>query len=158
MNATVRRVATPAVIGTALAATLGSGVALAHYRSNVGTSGTGSASTASVSGPFTLTVTGTVSTGLYPGGPGADVTVAVTNPFSRPLSVRSFFATAIAPVAGCTTTGLTVASPTNLPVTVPVGSSPTSITFNDLVKMGTSASNGCQGAAFTITFQATGQM
>lgn len=162
MNAVVRRVATPVVVGTALAVAFGAGVAGAYYRSAVRETGTGTA-TPVAADPFTLTATGAVGTGLFPGGPGADVTVTITNPYTRPITVSTVAAAGVVsatPVAGrtCATHAVAVAAPTSgLPVTVPASSSRT-VTLSGAVTMGTTAESGCQGATFSVPFQVSGSL
>lgn len=162
MNTVLRRVATPAVVGTALAVVLGAGVALAGYHASVSGSRTGSASAATV-GSFTMSVTGAVSTDLYPGGAGADVTMQIANPYGRALTITGVATTGditVTPLAGstCATTGLTVSTPSSLPITIPGTTSVTNVTFDNLVTMGASADSGCQGATFTISFVVMGQV
>ncbi|HEU0131551.1 MAG TPA: hypothetical protein VFQ85_11245 [Mycobacteriales bacterium] len=160
MNATARRVAVP-LIGTAVVTVTLAGVATGYYRSVIAPTGTGSAGAANVTAP-TFTVTGTVSTGLYPGGPGATMTVTVANPNTRPIAVQSLASAGTVTVSGasgtCTTTGLSVASaPTGLPATVGAGSTVT-LTLTGAVTMGLTADSGCQGASFTIPLKVTGQL
>jgi hypothetical protein len=157
MNATARRITTP-VVGAALLVVVGAGVALAYYRSNVAASGTGSAAAAATS-TVTLSVTGNVATGLYPGGPGADVTFNVTNPYSTPITLTGVTAGTITLSAGtCTTSALTVVSPaTGLPATVNGGAT-ASVTLTGVVKMGLGATSNCQGASFAVPFQITGKL
>lgn len=158
----VHRLAVP-VSGAALLTVLGAGLAFAYYGSNVSTSGTGRATPIATS-TVTLTVTGTVSTNLYPGGAGASVTISVANPYSRPLAITGIAATGsvtVTPVPGrtCANTGITVNAPTSgLPVSVPASTTVSNVTLPGTVKMGTGADNGCQGATFQIPFQVTGQL
>lgn len=162
MNAVVRRLATPAVVGTGLVAVLGAGVATAYYGSTVAESATGSATPTPVT-PVTLAATGSASAGLYPGGPGANVTVTITNPYTRAVTISGVApagTVTAAPVAGqtCATHGVTVTAPASgLPVTVPASSTST-VTLAGVVQLGGDAENGCQGAAFTIPFQVTGRL
>jgi hypothetical protein len=160
MNAATRRVATP-LLGTAVVTVTLAGVATGYYRSVVASTGTGSAATSGVTAP-TFTVTGTVSTGLYPGGPGATMTVTVHNANSRAIAVQSLASAGTVTVSGasgtCTTTGLTVnAAPSALPASVPAGSTVT-LTLTGAVTMGLTADSGCQGATFTIPLKVTGQL
>ena len=161
MSAVLRRVMTPAVVGTGLAVVLG-GAAAAAYRAGVSTSGTGGATPAAAT-PLTLTATGTVSTSLYPGGPGADVTVVVTNPHGVPVTVTGVGAAGAVtatPVEGrvCATHGVTVVAPVSgLPAVVPARSSVT-LTLRGVATMGLAAESGCQGASFTIPFTVTGRL
>lgn len=162
MNRTVARVATPVAVGTALAFVVGTGTAWAYYGGMVKQTGTGSATPVAATA-LSIAATGSVSTGLFPGGPGADVTISVTNPHSVPVRVTSASsagAVVATPLAGrtCATHGVTLATPTSgLPATIPAGGT-ASITLAGLAKMGTSAENGCQGATFTIPIQVVGTL
>jgi hypothetical protein len=162
-----RRLAVPAVASSA-AVVLLAGAAVASYRTSVATTGTGPAAVQQAK-TLTLDVTGTVSSNLYPGGPGATVSFSVTNPYTRAVSLTGIVATGnvvVSPLPGktCATTGITVATPTGLPIELekldPANGldGVTSVTLANVVKMGTSADNGCQGATFTIPFQVTGQL
>lgn len=154
MNATRARLATVAV-GTAAAVVLVAGIASAYYLTAIAPTGTGGATTAG--GTLTLAVTSSSTAGLYPGGPAGSVTITVTNPFSRPVSVTAL--TVGTPVvtgaAGCTDADLTVTAPsTGLPFTV-TGTSAEK-TFDGVVAMGTDAQSACQGATITVPFTVTG--
>jgi hypothetical protein len=159
MNTIVRRVATP-LVAAALAAVVGTGVAVAYYRSNVATTGTGSAALAGTQA-VTLNTTGAVSTGVYPGGPGADITITVANPYAQAIAVKTIAINGSIAVSGasgtCTTTGLSIAAPAQLPASVNASSTLT-LTLTSVVKMGLTADSGCQGATFTIPLQVTGQL
>lgn len=162
MNVVVRRLATPALVGTGLAVVLGAGVAGAYYESNVKSTGTGKVTPVDAT-PLTLDATGSAAAGLYPGGPGADVTVTITNPHTRPVTVSALTAAGavgVTPLAGqtCATHGVAVAAPgSGLPVTVPAQDSVT-VTLTGAAAMGSNADNGCQGATFTIPFHIAGQL
>jgi hypothetical protein len=157
--ALLRRLGTPAAVGVVLALGLG-GAAYASYRSAVAATGTGSAVT-SATQTVTLTVTGAVSTGLYPGGPGASVTVQVANPYARPISITSISGGTPVVTGGtgpCTTTGIAFAQPSSgLPLAVPANGS-ASVSLPGVVTMGTNADSGCQGASFAIAFTVTGTL
>ena len=129
------------------------GVATAWY-SVSGATGTGSATPLDTSATLTLTANGVVSGGLYPGGPGADVTVSVTNPYAHPVTLTAATGTV---AVSCTTPDVTLATPGGLPVTVPA-SATTPVTLTGLVAMGTGAGNDCQGATVTVTFRLTGRL
>lgn len=162
MNAILigRRLTVP-VVAAAIATVVTAGVAAAWYQSNVRSTGTGSASTAATQ-TVTLTTTGAVSTGVYPGGPGADITISVTNPYANlPIALNSIAINGSIGVTGalgtCTTTGLAIAAPAQLPATVNGGAT-LSLTLTSVVKMGLTADSGCQGATFTIPLQVTGKL
>lgn len=162
MSRTVARLATPIGLGTALAFVVGTGTGWAYYGGMVRQTGTGSVTPAAAT-PLTIAATGSVSTGLFPGGPGADVTISVTNPHSVPVRVTaaaSGGAVVAVPVSGrtCATHDVTVGTPTSgLPATIAAGAT-TSITLAGLAKMGMSAATGCQGASFTIPIQVVGTL
>lgn len=165
MNTTrlLRRLATPAFVGTGLAVVLGAGVASAYLTSNVAATGTGTATPLSDTTPLALAATGSVGTGLYPGGPGADVTITVTNPYGEPVDVTAVVAAGAItanPLPGrtCATHGVTLATPSaGLPATIPASGSDT-VTLTAVATMSLTADSGCQGATFTIPFQVTGQL
>lgn len=163
MNALVRRLATPAVVGTGLAVVLGAGVATAYLGTVVQSTGSGSATPVAANTPLTLTATGSVGTGLFPGGPGADVTVSVANPYEMPVDVTGVVAAGavvVDPLPGrtCAGHGVAVSTPSaGLPATIPA-SSTGSVTLTAVVTMDANAESGCQGATFTIPFQVTGRL
>ncbi|NYG07309.1 hypothetical protein BJ986_001796 [Phycicoccus badiiscoriae] len=144
-----RRLSTSAA-GTAALLLVG-GVAYATW------SATGAGSGASAVGTTTpLTAVAVISATLYPGS-SADLTVMVSNPNQRPVTVTSIAATGvIIASAGCTAPGVTAALPATVSVTIPAGGS-APIVLTKAVSMSTSSSSDCQGATFTIPLRATGQ-
>lgn len=159
---TVARVVTPVGIGTALAFVVGTGTAWGYYSGMVTQTGTGSATPAADT-PLSIAATGSVSTGLYPGGPGVDVTLSVTNPHSVPVvvtAVTSGGTITATPLAGrtCATHGVTLGAPTSgLPATIAAGATAT-VTLGGVATMGMTAENGCQGASFSIPVKVAGKL
>jgi len=152
------RLAVVGALAPALLALL-CGVGYAYYATATSASGTGTA-TAAGTKVVTLSVTGTVSSGLYPGGSGASVTVSVTNPYGSPLTVSAVTAgtPVVTPVSGstCANAALTVGQPASgLPYTVAAGAT-TSRTLTGVVTMGAAADNGCQGATVVVPLRVTG--
>lgn len=162
MTRAVRLVSTPVVLACG-AVVLFAGVAAAAYRSNVAATGTGRATPAAAGATLTLTVTGTAATGLYPGGPGADVTVTLANPYDRPVTVTAVTAAGpvvATPVSGraCVSHAVTLAAPASgLPATVPAAGSAT-ITLRAAMTMGLASDSGCQGASFAVPLTILGRL
>lgn len=162
MTALLRRVAT-STTGTCVAIVVAAGIAAAYYTATPDLVGTGSATPLDTSSTLTLTATGTVSTGLYPGGPGADVTVTLANPYAHPVTVTQVVgagAITASPLGGrtCAAHDVTLAAPSaGLPATVAASSS-VSLTLPGVAVMGATAESGCQGATFTIPFHVVGQL
>lgn len=157
MNTLLRRIATPAVVGTGLAVVLGAGVASAYFGSGVAASGTGTA-TPATPGPLAFDVVGSVGTGLYPGGPGANLTLSVVNPYDQDITIESLVVTGTvtaAPVS-CANPALTI-SATGLPMTV-AADSVGNLVLSGVVTMGLSADSACQGATFSIPLKVTGRL
>jgi hypothetical protein len=160
MNAIVRRLTVP-VVTAAVVTVVTAGVAVAWYQSSVRSTGAGGGTTVAAQ-TVTLSTTGAVSTGVYPGGPGADITISVTNPYATlPITLKSIAINGSIGIAGasgtCTTTGLAIAAPTQLPATINGGAT-LSLTLTSVVQMGLTADSGCQGATFTIPLQVTGRL
>lgn len=135
------------------------GAAYAYYATTMSTHGAGTASAAGTR-TVTLAVDGTVSTGLYPGGPGASVTVSVTNPYATTLTLTAVSAgtPVVTPASGrtCADAALTVAQPASgLPFAV-AGGATASATLARVVSMGAAAGNGCQGATVVVPLRVTG--
>ena len=163
MTRLVHRVCTPAAVATGLVVTVLAGAAAAAYRSGVASTGTGRATPAAAGATLTLAANGAAGTGLYPNGPGADVTVTVTNPYAGPVTVTAVAAAGAitaTPAAGrtCATHDVTLVTPSSgLPATVPASGTAT-ITLRAVVRMGPAAESGCQGASFTMPINVTGTL
>lgn len=157
MNALLRRVATPAVVGTGLAVVLGAGVASAYLVAGVATSGSGTATPANP-GPLVFEVVGSVGDGLYPGGPGATLTLSVVNPYDQEITIESLVVTdtVTAVPATCANPALTI-SATDLPMTVDPDSVG-NLVLSGVVSMGVGADSACQGATFGIPLKVTGRL
>jgi predicted ribosomally synthesized peptide with SipW-like signal peptide len=133
----------------ALAAGLGGGGAYAYFTSH-GT-GTGSATAGTLQAVTVQAATISPSTPLYPGVTG-DVVLKVNNPNAFALSLVSVSygtITAVGGIGACTTTGITLNTPTNLPYTINA-SGTTSVDLAGAATMGSSSQTGCQGATFSI--------
>jgi hypothetical protein len=86
---------------------------------------------------------------LVPGGPAADVVVKIDN--QNAFDVTLVAVTSNGPVTagnGCAPTGVTLATPTNLPLTLPPGISVTHLA--GAAAMGPTSASACQGATFAI--------
>lgn len=146
-----------------VALVVAAGIASAYYTGGAVLTATGAATPLDTSATLTLDATGAVSSGLFPGGPGADVTVTVTNPYAHAVLVTSVVgagAVSAVPLAGrtCAVHGVSVVAPSSgLPATVPASSS-VSLTLAAVAVMSAAAENGCQGATFTVPFHLIGQL
>jgi hypothetical protein len=134
------------------------GTAWAYFTSSGLGSGQGSTGTMST---VTLNATaGSPSTPLYPGGT-ADVSLELNNPNAYAVTLRSVTGNGtVTPDAGhtgCTTTGVTFTPQTGLTTTIPANANGDRIDLTGAVTMGTSSSNGCQGATFSIPVTITVQ-
>jgi hypothetical protein len=142
------------VVGGALGIVLVlNGVALAYRSGQVATTATASATAAG--GQLTFTLTGTSAAALYPGGPAGTVTVNLTNPFSRNVTVTGV-TMALAPTGGigtCDASDFTTSS-ANIPATVVPGTAGYAVS----VSMSSTASNGCQGATIGLTVTVNGRL
>jgi hypothetical protein len=133
-----------------IAASLGAGTAYAYFTSSG--SGTGSASTGNMQPVTVAASTGTPSTPLLPGGSG-DVTMTVTNPNDFDVTLVGVTSTgdvtADGDHSGCTTTGVSFVSPTDLSTTIPADGA-TQVDLPAAATMSAASSSGCQGATFSI--------
>ena len=159
MNAALRRLAT-ALAATVVTLVVAQGVAAAWYTAFPAT-GTGTATTLDTSATLALTVTGTAGA-LYPGGPAADMTVSVANPYAYAVTLIALApagAATATPLAGrtCAAYDVALATPTGLPATVPALSSGTTVVLGGAVTMA-AAENGCQGATFAVPLRLTGRL
>ncbi len=93
------------------------------------------------------------STPLYPGGNG-DVSLEVNNPNAYAVTLVSVTGngtiTHDGGHSGCTTTGVTFTDQTGLTMTIPASATNYQIHLSGAVSMGSSSSNSCQGATFSI--------
>lgn len=128
----------------------GAGVAFAYFTTHG--SGSGSGSTGSLQPVTVAATTGSPTTPLLPGHSG-DVVLKVSNPNSVAVTLVGVTGngtiTADAGHSGCTTTGVSFSSQTGLSINIPANST-TPVDLVGAASMGTSSSNGCQGASFSI--------
>jgi hypothetical protein len=145
MSTRRRLIAILAVVGLLMG-----GAAWAYFTSHGSGSGPGSTGTMST---VTLSATaGSPLTPLYPGGSG-DVSLEVNNTNAYSVTLVSVTGSGtITPIAdpSCTTTGVTFTNQTGLSTTIPASTSGYQIRLPGAVAMGSSSSNGCQGATFSI--------
>ena len=151
-RATLRRFLTRSTVATSIVATfIAGGTAIAAW--NVTGAGAGSADAASAEVLEGVTVT--IPASLYPGLT-TDATLAVTNP--NPFPVRlldiEFGTITVADAAGCDATNSQVAFTDITGVTDAtyfIGADTSeSFLLEDVVTMGTGASDLCQGASFSV--------
>jgi len=145
------------VVGVAVVATAGAGVAYAAWTAS-GT-GSGYAKAGSAQAVTTADASGSVTSLLYPGGT-ADVLVEIKNPNPFPVSVTAVSAgtgSIVASASGCTTTGVSFTAPGTLAtaVTVPANGGDKVITLTGAAKMDNTSLDACQGASFTIPVSVT---
>ena len=126
----------------------GAAAALAYWAA-AGT-GTGTASAGTLR-PVTVVplVGGSPGSALVPGGPAADVAVEIDNqnPFAVTLVAVGLNGT-ITAGNGCGPTGVSLAAPTNLPMTVPPGVSVSHLA--GAATMDQTSASACQGTTFSI--------
>ena len=135
------------VVGGAVAAVTGVGVAFAAWTSTGTGAGTATAATAK-----NLTVTAGSPTGLYPTGTVTmPVTVTNNNPYKVQLDTIDFVdATSSAPE--CTASAVTSAGGSYQNVFLAPGGS---VSKDLTVSMSNNAEDACQGASFTLRYLAT---
>lgn len=135
---------------------LGTGTAYAYFTSTG--LGTGSATAGTLQAVTVQAATVSPSTPLSPGVTG-DVVLNVNNPNTSAVSLVSVSygtITAVGGIGTCTTTGITLNTPTNLPYTINA-SGTTSVDLAGAATMGSSSQTGCQGATFSIPVTITVQ-
>lgn len=140
------------VLAATIAPLLVAGTAYAYWT----TSGSGSATAAAGSSTNLTVGTAAAAGNLYPGG-SVSGSVVITNPNPFPVSLTGMTfqpATADAGHTGCTTTGVTFAPTTTLPLTIPKqgGTAANAVTVNFSASMDYTSVNGCQGATFTAAY------
>jgi hypothetical protein len=149
MSARRRLVAVLAVVGVLAVG----GAAFAYFTSSG--SGTGGATTGTMSTVTLSATAGSASTPLYPGGTG-DVSFEVNNPNAYAVTLVSVALKAggsITHDAGhstCTTTGVAFTNQSGLSTTIPANATNFQVHLFGTVSMGATSSNGCQGATFSI--------
>jgi hypothetical protein len=149
MSTRRRLIAVLAVVGVLAVG----GAAWAYFTSHG--SGSGHASTGTMSTVTLSATAGSASTPLYPGGTG-DVSLEVNNPNSYAVTlvgVALKVGGSITPDAGhsaCTTTGVSFTHQTGLSIPIPAGATNYQIHLSGAASMGSSSLSGCQGATFSI--------
>lgn len=137
----------------------GSGVAFAVWTIGGSGSGTGAATIAS-----SLTVTAYTPTGaaanLYPGGPAGqvDFQVANPNPFAVTITGVTWGSPASTNTTSCATSNIALdgSAPTTVSISVPANATAGTV-YNvpGVLDLAHTATNGCQGVAFTIPMTVT---
>ena len=133
------------------AATIGTGSAYAYWTGSGG--GSGSSSTGAPLTVTLLSVTGSVTNALAPGGT-ADLSLRFSNPNAYAVTLTSVQqgpgpVVVTSPSGICTTTGVTVPTSSTLSITVASGASVT-VTVPNGAAMSTVSDSGCQGASFQV--------
>ena len=135
------------VVGGAVAALTGVGVAFAAWTSTGTGSGTATAATAK-----NLTVTAGAPSGLYPTGTVTmPVTVTNNNPYTVQLDTIEFVDAAVS-TPGCSAGAVSSAGGSYANVVIVPGGS---VSKDLTVSMSNAAEDACQGAAFTLRYLAT---
>ena len=148
-----RRVVLLAVVVVALA--IASGVAFAYFSSsgsNTGTAGVGSSQNLAVA------QSGTVPSGLVPGGAAQDVKVTVTNnaTFKQSLSALTISLDDTQLPAGCSKDWFTVTSPTiALPIVLNASGGSTTLTGSIQMTESNSLQDNCKDATLHLNFVAS---
>ena len=130
------------------------GVAVSLWTANGSGSGQARAITAQ-------TITVTAATGaadLYPGFSGGDVYFTLTNSNPYPVTFTAMTPGTITSgnATACPAANVTVASATGLSLLVPANSTTSTVSIADVTTMLSTAPNGCQGVAFTVTLTLSG--
>jgi hypothetical protein len=138
-----------AIVTTVVAGLAVTGVAFAAWTST----GTGTG-TATAGQSKSLVVEGANVTGLFPTG-SVTVPVTVTNPNPYQVALSSLdFDSATTTAPGCDASVVTAPDKTGLSNVLAADTGKATLDFT--VSMSNDASDACQGAAFTLTFNATG--
>ena len=132
------------------------GAAIAAWSTSGSGNGYAKASTASA---ITLADASASTSGdLYPGGAG-DLKIKASNPNSFPVRITAVAGngTITSDTVGCTSANhaVTLTDQTGLSIDLTANASNTVSTLDDVVHMGSSAANACQGAVFTIPITVT---
>ncbi|MGD0167482.1 MAG: hypothetical protein ABSC51_09390 [Gaiellaceae bacterium] len=147
-----RRVVFAAIVVVALA--IASGVAFAYFSSsgsNTGTAGVGTSQSLAVA------QSGTVPSGLVPGGPAQDVQVTVTNnaSFKQSLSALTISLDNTQLPAGCDASWFTVTSPTVASPIVLAAHASTNLTGSIQMTESNSLQDNCKNATLHLNFVAS---
>jgi hypothetical protein len=142
---------------TALAMGFGAGGAYAYWTSSGSGSGSGTTGTLQAVTVAAFVGGDTPTTAIVPGG-SADVILRVSNPNAYAVTLISVSGNGtIAPDAGhtgCTTTGVTFTNQTGLTTAIAAAGT-TLVDLPAAAAMGSTSSNGCQGATFSIPVSIT---
>ena len=138
---------------------VGAGVAFAAWSVSGSGSGAGSATLAQ-----SLVVTPVTPSGagasMYPGGPAGPVffTIQNPNPFAVTITGLSWGAPTSTNTSSCPSSNVSVdaGAPTTASITVAAGSTDSNQQISGVLDLAHSATNGCQGVAFTAPVTVTG--
>ena len=145
------------IIGAIAALTMGfgGGAAFAYFTSSG--NGSGAASTGTLQA-VTIASTGSVSSPLLPGGPAGNVTVEIANPNPYSVTLVSVNGNGTINTDGghlsCTTTGVTFTNQTPN-INIPANQTAYPVDLTGAISMSAAASNGCQGATFSVPISIT---
>jgi hypothetical protein len=143
-----------AVIAWSVALILPTGLGYALWSASGSGSGTAQATSA-----VALTISpGTASGDLYPGFTGGDVFLKVSNPnpYAVDITSAAFGTVTSSDPTGCPASNIRTSSSASLSLHVAASSTDQAVTIPDVVTMGASAPDGCQGVTFTIATTVSG--
>lgn len=121
------------------------------------TTGSG-AVTATVGTPAPVSVVAlsgeTPASAMVPGGPAADLVIKIDNQNTFAVSLAGVaLAGAITAGNGCSSTGVSLSAPTNLPITLPPGVS--AVHLAGAATMDQTVASACQGSSFSFPLSLT---
>lgn len=138
-------------------ATLLCGVATAYWRAGVD-SGLARGGSIANAQPIGFSVAGQSSALLYPGATG-DVTVSLTNPYARAISITGLSGVVSTNSPDCAGDNFTVsAHPAGLPASMSASQTLSSVTLTGAVTMKSTAANTCQGVAIDVAYTIAGTL
>lgn len=145
------------VFGTAILLVLGvgSGAALAYWRTTG--AGSGSATTGTVQSVTVLAASGTPASLLVPGGSG-ELLVTISNPNNYAVTLTGLAqngAITVSGGSGCTAanSGVAVSTQTGLVVSIPAGTNAVRVSAG--IQMTAASATGCQSADFQVPITLT---
>ncbi len=143
-----------AVVGVAVGAVIGGNMAYAAWTAN----GTGSGNAKALSAQAITVTASTGAADLYPGFTAGDVFFTVTNNNPYPVTFTGMTAGTVtsSDPTNCPASNVTVANATGLSIAAAANASGVSRSIADVVSMGHSAPDGCQGVVFTIPLTLSG--
>jgi hypothetical protein len=147
------------VAATTAAVTIGSGIAFAAWSASGTGSGAGAATTAQSLIVTPVTPAG-ANASIYPGGPAGPVffNIQNPNPYAVTITGLSWSSAESTNVSSCASSNISIdaGAPTTVSISVPADSTASDVEVNGVLDLAHSASNGCQGVAFTAVVTVSG--